>query len=146
MKSLLFHLGLHGVEDIRFDQMAFCQRPMATNPSVNRDMLEPAQESGNKDVVTLINVVKEYAPRGHWKLFRPLSSPNFTCSRCSKQRKVRLVAQSRNRPHIPGGNASNQLPYPRTAVLFFWFCNKSRFLFISTPSFNMCTVVGPRNS
>jgi hypothetical protein len=84
MKSLLFHLGLHSVEDIHFDQLAFWQRPMATNPSVNRDILEPAQEPGNKDMVTPINVAKEYAPCGRWKLFRLRSSPNFTCSRCCK--------------------------------------------------------------
>jgi hypothetical protein len=41
-------------------------------------------------------VVKDYDPRGEWTLHRLASATNFTCGRCTRDKKAKLVATRNN--------------------------------------------------
>jgi hypothetical protein len=84
----------------KIDQFDLWPANMTSNSSDNKDTKGPTQEPNNENVLNPSNVVKKFPPRGDWQLYRLASATNFTCDRCCKPKKAKLVAQSRKLPHI----------------------------------------------
>lgn len=59
---------------------------MTSNSSQDNRVSNPSQEPYD------LKVVKEYPPRGSWTLHRLASPTSFTCSRCDRVKKAKLVA------------------------------------------------------
>ncbi|KAI5790403.1 hypothetical protein FPQ18DRAFT_338539 [Pyronema domesticum] len=68
--------------------MADSNNPIADSSSSNQDLSNPSEPTPPAG----FDIIQKYPPRGSLTQYRLSSATAFTCSRCTKQKKAKLIA------------------------------------------------------